>query len=164
MGCFLPVCSLRTAWDGQTLCMSGSHSKSDLFHNLWRVRLICIQLEKQIMVCYLIYCPPLWSSGQSSFLQIQRSGFGSRRYQIFWEVVGLERGSLSLVSTTEELLERKSTGFGLENREHCCREPSRWPRGILYPQKLALTSPTGGGRSIGVVRSRTQATHAHHRR
>jgi len=28
----------------------------------------------------------------------------------------------------------------------------------LYPQKLALTSPTGGGRSVGMVRSRTQAT------
>jgi hypothetical protein len=28
----------------------------------------------------------------------------------------------------------------------------------LYPQKLALTSPTGGGRSVGVVRSRTKAT------
>jgi hypothetical protein len=27
--------------------------------------------------------PPLWSSGQSSWLQIQRSGFDSRRYQIF---------------------------------------------------------------------------------
>jgi hypothetical protein len=25
----------------------------------------------------------------------------------------------------------------------------------LYPQKLALTSPTGGGRSVGIVRSRT---------
>ena len=28
----------------------------------------------------------------------------------------------------------------------------------LYPQKLALTSPTGGGRSVGMVRSRTKAT------
>ena len=28
----------------------------------------------------------------------------------------------------------------------------------LYPQKLALTSPTGGGRSVGIVRSRTEAT------
>jgi hypothetical protein len=47
--------------------------------------------------------PPLWSSGQSSWLQIQRSGFDSRCYQVFCEVVGLERGPLSLVSTTEEL-------------------------------------------------------------
>jgi len=28
----------------------------------------------------------------------------------------------------------------------------------LYPQKLALTSPTGGGRSVGMVRSLTKAT------
>jgi len=28
----------------------------------------------------------------------------------------------------------------------------------LYPQKLALTSQTGGGRSVGIVRSRTKAT------
>jgi hypothetical protein len=28
----------------------------------------------------------------------------------------------------------------------------------LYPQKLSLTSPTGGGRSVGIVRSRTKAT------
>ena len=28
----------------------------------------------------------------------------------------------------------------------------------LYPQKLALTSSTGGGRSVGTVRMRTKAT------
>ena len=28
----------------------------------------------------------------------------------------------------------------------------------LYPQKLALTSPTGSGRSVSIVRSRTKAT------
>jgi hypothetical protein len=56
----------------------------------------------------------LWSSGQSSWLQIQRSGFDSRRYQIFSEVVGLEWGPLSLVSTIEQLLGRKSSGSSLE--------------------------------------------------
>jgi hypothetical protein len=63
------------------------------------------------------------------------------------KVVGLEEGSISLVSTTEELL---------ENREYGRRDTSRWPCGTLYPQKLAITSPTSGGRSVGVVRSRTQ--------
>jgi hypothetical protein len=28
----------------------------------------------------------------------------------------------------------------------------------LYPQKLALTSPTGGGRSVGIGSSLTKAT------
>jgi hypothetical protein len=49
--------------------------------------------------------PPLWSSGQSSWLQIRRPGFDSRHYKT--KVVGLEQGPLSLVSTTEELLDRK---------------------------------------------------------
>jgi hypothetical protein len=100
----------------------------------------------------------MWSSGQSSWLQIQRSGFGSRRYQIFWEVVGLERGLLSLVSTTEELLGWKRSGSGLESREYDCGDLLRLPRDTLYPQKLALTSPTTYGRSVGIVRSRTKAT------
>jgi hypothetical protein len=46
------------------------------------------------------------------------------------------------LSTTEELLDRKVA--------------SRSPRGTLYPQKLAIASPTSGGRSVGIVRSRTQ--------
>jgi hypothetical protein len=75
-------------------------------------------------------------------------------------VVGLERGPLSLVSTTEELLDRKvaekSSGSCLENREYGRRDPSLWPRGTLYPQELTITSPTSGGRSVGIVRSRTQ--------
>jgi hypothetical protein len=49
--------------------------------------------------------------------------------------VGLERGALSRVSTIEELLERKNSGCGLENRENGRRDPSRLPRGTLYPQK-----------------------------
>jgi hypothetical protein len=61
-----------------------------------------------IYICYVEESrPPLWSSGQSSWLYIQRSGFDPRRYQVFWEVMGLERDPLSLVSTTEELLGRK---------------------------------------------------------
>jgi hypothetical protein len=62
--------------------------------------------------------PPLWSSGQSSWVQIQRSGFDSQCYQIFWEVVDLERSPLSFVSTSEELLGRRSSGFCLDNREY----------------------------------------------
>jgi hypothetical protein len=84
--------------------------------------------------------------------------FDSRCYQIFWELVGLERGPLSLVSTTEELLERNSSGSGLESREYGRRNPARRPRGTLYLQKLALISPKNGSRSVGIVRSRIQAT------
>jgi hypothetical protein len=44
---------------------------------------------------------------------------------------------------------------GLESREYGRRDPSRC--GTLYPQKLALTSSSSGGRSVGIFRSRTQA-------
>jgi hypothetical protein len=97
--------------------------------------------------------PPLWSSDQSSWLQIRRA------LQEKKKVVGLERGPLSLVSTTEELLGRNSSGSGLESREYGRRHSSRWPRSTLYPQKkLALTSLTSGGRSVRIARLRTEAT------
>jgi hypothetical protein len=52
-----------------------------------------------------------------------RSGFDSRRCQLFREIMGLERGPLRLVNTTEELLGRKSSGSGLESREYCRKDP-----------------------------------------
>ena len=78
-------------------------------------------------------------------------GFDPRRYRIFWVVVGLERGPLSLVRSIEELLEWKQrlTAVGTRCADHVT---------LLYPQKLALTSPIGGGRSVGIVRVRTKAT------
>jgi hypothetical protein len=51
-----------------------------------------------------------------------------------------------------------SSASGLENPEYDRGDPLRWPRDILYPQKLVLTSPTSGRRSVGIVRSRTQTT------
>jgi hypothetical protein len=71
--------------------------------------------------------------------------------------VGLERGALSLVSTIKELLGRNSSGSSLEIREYDRGDPLRWPRDTLYKQKLALTSPTSGGRSVGIVLSWTKA-------
>jgi hypothetical protein len=71
--------------------------------------------------------------------------------------VGLERGPLSLVRIIEELLEWKSSGSGLENRIN-----GRGIRcaGHVIPsirKKFALTSPTRGGRSVGIVRLRTKS-------
>jgi hypothetical protein len=68
----------------------------------------------------------------------------------------LERGSLSLVSTTEELLDRKvavpvykteNTAVGILHADHVAP---------FIRKNLAITSPTSGGRSVGIVRSRTQ--------
>jgi hypothetical protein len=84
--------------------------------------------------------------------------FDSRRYQILWQVVGLKRGPLSLVITTEELLGRNNSGSSLESRAYDYGYLLRWPRDTLYPQKWALTSAISGGRSVGMVRSRTKAS------
>jgi hypothetical protein len=72
--------------------------------------------------------------------------------------VGLERSPVSLMSTIEKLLGRNSSGSGLENREYGRGEPLRLQRDTLYPQKLALTSPTSGSRSVDMVRLRTKTT------
>jgi hypothetical protein len=72
--------------------------------------------------------------------------------------VGLERSPFSLVSTIEELLERKCSGSGLENREYCLETRHADHVAPSIGNKLALTSPTRGGHSVGIVRLQTQAT------
>jgi hypothetical protein len=71
---------------------------------------------------------------------------------------GLPMEHVPLVSTTEELLGRKISSSVLENRKCGRKDPLCWPRKTLYPKKLALTSLTSGGRSVGIFRSRTKAT------
>jgi hypothetical protein len=48
---------------------------------------------------------------------------------------GSGTGSLSLVSTTEELLGRKSSGFDIENPHYGSGDPLRLPRGTLLSAK-----------------------------
>jgi hypothetical protein len=64
-----------------------------------------------VYFCYL-FGGPLWSSVIVPGYRPRNSGFDSLRYQIFWEIVGLERGPLSLVNITEELLKWESSGSG----------------------------------------------------
>jgi hypothetical protein len=52
------------------------------------------------------------------------------------------------VSTIEELLERKSSSSGLDNREYGPRDLSRRPRDTLYPQKVG-TNFADKRRSLG---------------
>jgi hypothetical protein len=81
--------------------------------------------------------------------------FDSRHYQKK-KVVDLERGALSLVITTEELFDRKvaapvykteNTAVGIRHADHVA--PS-------IRKKLAITSPTSGGLSVGIIHSQTQ--------
>jgi hypothetical protein len=50
--------------------------------------------------------------------------------------VGLERGPLSLVSTTEELLEKNSSGSGLENENMTLVDPPCWLRDTPLSAKV----------------------------
>jgi hypothetical protein len=73
--------------------------------------------------------------------------------------VGLERGPLSLMSITEELIEWKSSGSGyrkprLTAVRICCADHATHS----VRKKLALTSQTSGGRSVDIVRLRAKAT------
>jgi hypothetical protein len=71
----------------------------------------------------------------------------------------MERGPLSLVIITEELLEWKSSSFrSRKSILTAVGDPLRWSRDTFYPQKLAITSPTCGGHSVGIVCLRTKAT------
>jgi hypothetical protein len=66
-------------------------------------------------------------------------GVDSRRYHIFCVAVGLERGTLSLVNTNEEPLERKSSGSGIKKTRLTVMENRRADHATpLYPQKSAL--------------------------
>jgi hypothetical protein len=76
------------------------------------------------------YCMPSLSSDRLCGLVVTVLGYrsggpGSIPGTTKKKVVGLERGPLSPVSTTEELLGRKSSGSCLENREYGRRDPSR---------------------------------------
>jgi hypothetical protein len=72
--------------------------------------------------------------------------------------VGLEWGPLSLVSTIEELLERKSSGFGVEIEDTAVRICQADHVALSIRKKLTLISPTNGGPSVGIVGSQAQAT------
>jgi hypothetical protein len=124
----------------------------------WETLLLWDNSYVDVITLFTVYIsvPPL-SSGQSSWLQFRRSGFDSRLHQIFWEVLGIERRTLSFVVTIEELLGRNISDSGLESQEHCHGDPLCWPCDTLYPQKMAITAPTSIGRSVGIVRSRIKA-------
>jgi hypothetical protein len=59
---------------------------------------------------------------------------------------------------TERALGRKSSGFGLETENTAVGIRHANYATPLSRQRLALTSSTSGGHSVGIVRSRTQAT------
>jgi hypothetical protein len=82
-------------------------------------------------------------------------GFDSRHYKK--KVMGLERGPLSLLSATGELLGSNSSDSSLESREYGLGIRHADHVAPSIRKKLALTSLTCGGRLVGIVRLRTEA-------
>jgi hypothetical protein len=85
------------------------------------------------------YSPPPGSSGQSSWLQIQRSRIISAALPNLLRSSRSGMGSTQNLRIIEELLERK---VGIRCSDHT--KPST-------SQNLALTLLTSGGRSVGIV-------------
>jgi hypothetical protein len=81
-------------------------------------------------------------------------GYGFRSYQNFREVVGMERFVLCLVSAIEELLGKRNSGSSLETENTVVRIRHADNATPLYPQKLALTSPTSDGLSYSSLADR----------
>jgi hypothetical protein len=168
--CFLPVSQTVLWWmDVLLFCVLLQQSAYGLFDLLEIIIIIIIANLLFLFCLFLCFSLPyvllIRITDRHCGLVVRIPGcrskgpvFDSRHYQISREVVSLGRGPLSLVSTIEELLGRKSSGSGLESQEYSRSDPSCRPSGIHYRQKLTLTSPTSGGRSVGIVRSRTQAT------
>jgi hypothetical protein len=107
-------------------------------------------LKKNVYVVW----SPLWSSVR--VLGYRSGGPGSIPGTTKKNVVGSGTGSTQPREYNWGATWKKSSGSCPENREYGRRDPSRWPRGTLYPQKLAITSPTSGGRLVSIVCSRTQ--------
>jgi hypothetical protein len=99
------------------------------------------------------WIPPLWYS----WLEIQSSRIRFSTLRDFLRSSGSGTGSTQPREYNWGATRKENSSSGLQSQEYGRREPFCWPRN-LYQQKLALTSLTSGGRSVGSVCSRTKVT------
>jgi hypothetical protein len=90
--------------------------------------------------CCVEYCwPPLWSSAQSCWLQIQRSRVRFPALPDFLTSSGSVTGPLKPREYNWGATWKKSSEFGLEIREYGYGDVLRSPHNTLCPHKLAPT-------------------------
>jgi hypothetical protein len=104
-------------------CSHYKHARLFVIYVYIYYRTVVLNLDR---LCGLVATVPGYRS--------RGSGFDSRRYQIVWEVVGLERGPISLVNITEELLERKNSGTG-SRKSMTTRHPVSAKVGTTFAHK-----------------------------
>jgi hypothetical protein len=99
----------------------------------------------------------LWPSGQTSWLQIQRSRF---RFPALPNFLRSSGSGMESTQSREDNWGGISRKWRLRSRKQkltSVGESLLWPCDILYPLKLALTSPPNGDCSVGIVRWGTKA-------
>jgi hypothetical protein len=115
--------------------------------------------RRQLFRSVCVYTrPPLWSSGQSSWLQIQRSRFRFPALPDFLRSSKFGTGSTQPREDNWGATWKESRDWSRKPKLTAVGIRCATPRNTLYPLKLALTSTTSGGRSVGIVRWRTKAS------
>jgi hypothetical protein len=98
-------CPLTLKIEAKRCSLNDVTSEMMLLLPVWREKLKYV-VDDFLKVRWKPYCIAT-NLGNTCLLILETFAHISWHYQIFWEVVGLEWGPLSLVSITEELLDRK---------------------------------------------------------
>jgi hypothetical protein len=133
------------------VCFIGVFTVCIVIWESWISNSMCVYIFMYVFMKYILQCKftDYWSNQVHDFIK-KLTCFGHKRpssgiYDNFvncYNVLKYPMRDIRPVKKTE-----LTTGGG---------DLLPWPRDTLYPQKLALTSSTTGGRSVGIVRLRTK--------
>jgi hypothetical protein len=88
---------IKNVHDAIAFCMINGDRLCGLVDTVpgYTTEMYCVSCEVRTdFICYVEESrPPLWSSGQNYWLEIQRSGFDSPRHHIIWKVPKLKNWS-----------------------------------------------------------------------
>ena len=159
-GQFSELCHCCIQWAMQTVHLIEKLSCVRLSIERHNNGMCAIEMNCNNLIPFYLARPPLWSSGQSFWLQIQRSRVRSAALPDFLSSSGSGTGSTQPREVNWGATWMKKSSGSRYRKQRLTAVGTRCADHVtpLYPQKLALTSPTCGGRSVGIVRVRTKAT------